>query len=224
MSRRHQQMRSPVRLTARIMACCAVALTLAGCGAGTVTQTDSQVAAIDGARADVGPIALRDVQIPYPDGADAGGVYPAGSDIPVQLTIVNQGDNADTLVSVSSPAAGRVLVEGTPTIPAGMSVASRGESEAETTRTAPTTTTAPTTAAAPGTTPTPATTSPGSPLDVGEIRIVLVDTTRELRPGENIELTVVFRNAGTVTFQVPMGPPPADSERHPLKEATPGHG
>lgn len=210
MSRRHQLMRSPVHLAARIVACCAVALTLAGCGAGTVTQTDSQVAAIDGARADVGTIALRDVLMPYPENAD--GVYPTGSDVPVQLTIVNQGDLADTLVSVSSPAAGRVQVEGTPTIPAGTSVASRSESEAVTTGTTGT-----------GTTPTPATTSPASPLDAGEIRIVLVGTTRELRPGQNIELTFVFRNAGTVTFPVPMGPPPDDSERHPLEEGGHGH-
>lgn len=216
MSRRHQLMRSPVHLAAPVVACFAVALTLGGCGAGTVTQTDGQVAAIDGASTDVGGIALRDVLVPYPEDAD--GVYPAGSDVTVQLTIVNQGDSADTLMSVRSPAAGRVLVEGTPTIPAGMSLASRGESEQETAQT-----TTPTTTAAPGTTPTPATTGPAGPLDVGEVRIVLAGTTRDLRPGQNVELTFVFRNAGTVTLPVPMGPPPTGSERHPLEEGGDGH-
>ncbi|MGH3905030.1 MAG: copper chaperone PCu(A)C [Pseudonocardiaceae bacterium] len=189
MSRRHQSMRSPLTLTARIVACCAVALT-AGCGAGQVTQTDAQVAAIDGASADLGSIAIRDVLIPYPE--DLHGVYPAGSVVPVQLTIVNEGVGADTLTSVTSPASGRMLVQGATTIPAGMSAASSGEAGQ-------------------------ATATPVSPLDVGEVRIALTDTTRPLRPGQNIEITLVFQNAGTITLPVPMGPPPESVERQPLE-------
>lgn len=192
MSRRHQLMRSPLALAARIVACCAVALT-AGCGAGQVTQTNSQVAAIDGASADLGSIAIRDVLIPYPE--DRHGVYPAGSDVPVQLTIVNTGISADTLTSVTSPAAGRIPVQGTTTIPAGMSTASSGEAGQ-------------------------ATGTPVSPLDVGELRIALTDTTRALRPGQNVEITLVFQNAGTITLPVPMGPPPESVERQPLEGGT----
>ena len=194
MSRRHQSMRSPVTRFARIVACGAVALTLAGCGAGQVTQTDAQVAAIDGASADVQNIALRDVLISYPE--DTQGSYPAGSEVPVQFTIINQGVSADTLISVTTPAARRVLVQGNTTLPAGMSVASSDESESDSAA--------------------PASPRPVSPLDVGEMRIVLTDTTRVLRPGQNIELTFVFGNAGTVTLPVPMGPP-AESERHPIE-------
>lgn len=196
MSRRHQLMRSPSTRVARIVACGAAALALAGCGAGQVTQTDAQVAAIDGASADVQDIALRDVLLSYPENTQ--GSYPAGSDVPVQFTIVNQGTGADTLTSVSTPAARQVLVQGNTTVPASTSVVSNGEA---------------------GSGGGPAGTRPASPLDAGEMRIVLTGTTRTLRPGQNIDLTFVFRNAGTVTLPVPIGPP-SESERLPLESDT----
>lgn len=197
MSRRHQLMRSPVTRVARIVTCGAAALALAGCGAGQVTQTDAQVAAIDGASATVQDIALRDVLLSYPKNTQ--GDYPAGSDVPVQFTIVNQGASTDTLTAVGTPAARRVLVQGNTTVPTGMSVASRGESESGG-------------GASAGA-------EPVSPLDVGQLRIVLTGTTRTLRPGQNIELTFTFRNAGPVTLPVPIGPP-AESERLPLEQNT----
>lgn len=185
MSRRPQSTPSPPTLAARIVVCGAVALTLAGCGAGQVAQTASQVAAVDGANGDLDALALRDVLLPYPE--DRNGTYPAGSNVPVQLTIVNQTARTDTLVSVSTPAAPRVLVQGTTAIPAGRSVS--GD-------TGPS--------------------LPISPLDKGRLRIELLDTTRALRPGLNIELTFVFQDAGAVTLSVPMGPP-GESERLPLE-------
>src|SRR5437660_7688840 len=59
-------MRVPLNIAARVMACCVCALTVAlaliGCGAGQITQTDRQVAAVDGAFGNVGnAIALRNV-------------------------------------------------------------------------------------------------------------------------------------------------------------------
>ena len=100
----------------RILACCAAALALVGCGAGQITQTDSQFSAVDGAFGNVGnSIALRNVLIPYPHNqADS---YPIGSSVPVLLSITNQGDRADELVGVDSPAASQALVEGTTQIP-----------------------------------------------------------------------------------------------------------
>ncbi|MGH3882511.1 MAG: copper chaperone PCu(A)C, partial [Pseudonocardiaceae bacterium] len=61
MSRRHSSMRRPLAVTALVAVCCAAAVALAGCGAGQITQTDSQVAAVPGAYGDVGSIALRNV-------------------------------------------------------------------------------------------------------------------------------------------------------------------
>lgn len=193
MSRRPHLVWSHSTLAARIVACCATAmLTLAGCGAGQTAQTASQVAAVDGTNADLGALALRDVLIPYPE--DHNGTYPSGSDVPVQLTLINQTTNTDTLVSLSTPAARQVLLEGTTTLLAGTSVSTVTDHGDPTTPTA----------------------APVSPLDLGEVRVVLIDLVRPLRPGLNIELTFVFRNAGPVTLSVPMGPP-SESERAPLE-------
>jgi copper(I)-binding protein len=162
------------------VACCAcalTALTLVGCGAGQITQTDRQIAAVDGSYGDVGnAIALRNVFIPYPPNQD--GTYPPGSTVPVVLTIVNQGSSPDELVGVTSPAAGQVIVLGSPQIPPGTTVIS-----------------------------TTGSAGPTSPLVVGELRVLLT-TTKPLHAGLNTPLTFQFRNAGKITLPVPMAPPP----------------
>lgn len=182
MSRRHKSMRLPLALAAQIVACFAAVLALAGCGAGQVTQTDTQVAAIDGSNANLGGIAIRDVWMPYPQ--DLNGVYPTGSDVPLQLTIVNQGDVPDTLMSVTTPAAAQVLLQGRTTVPPGTSVTTPRETGSS---------------AAP--------TTPPSPLDAGLLRVTLAGTTRPLRAGQNIEVTFVFQHAGRTTLSVPMASP-----------------
>jgi copper(I)-binding protein len=121
-SRQPWLMRRPLVVTALIAACCATALALVGCGAGQITQTDSQVAAVDGAQGDNRNIALRNVLIPYPPNSN--GIYPPGSSVPVLVTIVNQGISADELIAVTSPAASQVLVLGATTIPSGRTVTS----------------------------------------------------------------------------------------------------
>jgi hypothetical protein len=47
-------MRVSLTAAARIMVCCTAALALVGCGAGQITQTDSQFSAVDGAFGTVG--------------------------------------------------------------------------------------------------------------------------------------------------------------------------
>lgn len=179
-------MRVRVSLTvaARVTACCIAALALVGCSAGQITQTDHQVAAVDGISGNVGDsIALRNVLIPYP--RNATGSYPAGSAVPVLLAIVNQGASPDELIGVTSPAAGRVVVQGTTQIPAGTTViASSGTG--------------------------PAGEAITSPLVVGELRIVLT-TAEPLPAGLSTPLTFQFRNGGTLTLPVPMGTPPASA-------------
>ncbi|MDQ4092114.1 MAG: copper chaperone PCu(A)C [Actinomycetota bacterium] len=180
MTRRHRLMRRRLAVTALVAACCASAPSLVGCSAGQITQTDSQVAAVDGTHADVGQsIALRDVLITAPPHAN--GTYPAGSSVPVLLTIVNQGTRADRLINVTSPAASQVLVLGTTTIPPGTNVTSTAGSAS-------------------------AGVQPQSPLVVGQLRIVLT-TSQPLRAGLNTPITFVFENAGTVTLPVPMAVP-----------------
>jgi copper(I)-binding protein len=174
-------MRVPLTVAARIVACCAAALTLAGCGAGQITQTDSQVAAVDGSFGNAGnAIALREVLIPYPPNQQ--GTYPAGSAVPLVLTIVNQASSADELIAVTSPAASQALVLGATQIPPGTTVISTAGD-------------------------LPLSGEPPSPLGAGKLRVVLV-TTRLLHAGLNTPVTLTFRNAGTVTLAVPMATPP----------------
>jgi copper(I)-binding protein len=166
----------PLTITARIIVCCAATLALVGCSAGQITQTDSQVAAVNGTSGNLGDtIALRDVQIPYPP--NHSGSYPAGSTVPVLLAIVNQGSNADELITVTSPAASQALILGTAQIPSGATVVSTDGGAVDT-----------------------------SPLVAGQLRILLT-TTRPLHPGLNTPLTFQFRNAGQLTIPVPIAAP-----------------
>jgi len=213
-SRRHQLMRTPLTAVALIIACSAAVLGLAGCGAGQVTQTDSQVAVIDGTEGNVGNIALRDVLIPYPAvGSQAflAGSYPVGSDVPLHFVIVNQGARADELLSVTTPMARQVQLAGSTTIPAGVSITSAdGGSLASDGSLA---------SSQPSASPAPSA-QPATPLDFGELSIVLVDVNRTLSPGLNTEITFVFRDAGRVTLPVPLGGPPPGDERKPLGESS----
>ncbi|MFN2479191.1 MAG: hypothetical protein ABR615_08480 [Pseudonocardiaceae bacterium] len=138
-------MRVPPTIAARIVACCAAALALVGCSAGQITQTDNQVSAVDGAFGNVGnSIALRDVLLPYPPNQT--GTYPAGSTVPVVLTVINQGDQPDELVAVTS-STGHAVVLGATQIAPGTTVIS-----------------------------TIGSAGPSSPLVVGELRILLTNT------------------------------------------------
>lgn len=133
------------RCTVLRVVLCMVAglLALCGCGAGQVTQTAGESAAVNGASADVGGgIALRNVWIPFPP--DRTGGYPAGSSVPIVATIVNYGSEVDELVGVASPVAVRVLVEGATRLPPHRNVVS-----------------------------TDAPAEPASPLVAGALRIVL---------------------------------------------------
>lgn len=175
-------MRVALTIPARIVACCLCALTaalaLVGCSAGQITQTDHQLSAVDGASGAVGnTIALRNVFVPFPPNQD--GTYPAGSTVPVILTVINQGATPDQLIAVSSPAASQAVVLGTTQIPPGTTVTS-----------------------------TVGVGGPTSPLVVGELRVLLT-TKQPLHAGLNTPLTFQFRNAGTVTLPTPMAPPPA---------------
>jgi periplasmic copper chaperone A len=177
-------MRVPLNVAARVMVCCVCALTVAlaliGCGAGQITQTDRQVAAVDGAFGNIGnAIALRNVYIPYPPNKD--GTYPAGSTVPVIVTVINQGKGPDELIGVSSPAASQAAVLGTTQIPPGTTVIS-----------------------------TTGVAEPTSPLVVGELRVLLT-TSQPLRAGLNTPLTFQFRNAGKITLPVPMAPAPTST-------------
>jgi copper(I)-binding protein len=167
-------MQGRLTVAARIIISCTVALAMVGCA----NQTTPDVSAVDGAFGNAGnTIALRDVLIPNPHTPQE--AYPAGSTVPVLLAIVNQGNQADKLIAITSPAASQVQMVGTTDIPPGDTVIS-------------TTSSTPTNAPAAG------------PMVLERLRIMLT-LNRVLRAGLNIPLTFEFQHAGTVTLGVPTG-------------------
>lgn len=103
-------MSHPLHRRLRPLATLAVApllLAVAGCGATLDAQTYATRTAVDATNASVGDIAVRNLRIEPP----AGGItLDEGSDARVSLVIVNQGPDADTLLSVSSPEADEVVL------------------------------------------------------------------------------------------------------------------
>jgi len=79
---------------------------LAGCGAGKEAETAREVPAIPGIDADAGPVALRDLLIPY----RAGG-YPAGSDVPLVVRLFSEATQPVALGEVTPGTAGVMTVQ-----------------------------------------------------------------------------------------------------------------
>lgn len=94
------------------------ALALAGCGAGQISQTADQVAAVSGANVTEAQLAIRNAEIEYPATATQSiALYRAGADAPLSMTIVNESDLPDRLISASSPVAGSVQLVGDTLLP-----------------------------------------------------------------------------------------------------------
>lgn len=168
----------PLRLGAALLgALLLLTPVLASCGTGQVTQTASQLSAVDGAQGDAGPIAARNVMVAYPD--DGRRSYPRGTDAVLVMTIVNTGSSEDELTSASSPSAESVEF-GEP-----RTLAPQGTLRAVS-------------APAGGS---------GTALARGQLRMVLTNLAEDVQPGRTVRLTLLFRQAGELTLDVPVGPP-----------------
>ncbi|HWO68782.1 MAG TPA: hypothetical protein VNO31_53010 [Umezawaea sp.] len=97
------------RLAVVVALATGLGLAAAGCSAGQITQTDAQVAVVDGASGDVGAIAVRNAQFAFPV---SGHEYKAGDEAAVVVTIVNNATTADKLLSVSSENGGQATLDG----------------------------------------------------------------------------------------------------------------
>ncbi|RSM41605.1 hypothetical protein DMA12_23580 [Amycolatopsis balhimycina DSM 5908] len=204
------------------------ALVLAGCGAGQITQTASQQAAVNGTHAQVKDIALRNAAVQYPT---SGPGYPAGATPALSLTIVNLGTQDDSLVSVTTEGGGQATIAGSKDIVAAHSLvigpdnAVESTNEVQTTSpSAPTSSSgAPTSPATPtgtssGTSsstatstsevpPAGATATPAAPEVVGQGTVTLAALKQPLWPGQVIKVTFVFKNAGPITVELPVAAP-----------------
>jgi len=207
------------------------ALVLAGCGAGQITQTDSQQPAVNGTHAQVKTIDLRNAAVQYPT---SGPGYAAGATPALTLTIVNRGGQDDSLVSVTTADGTPATIEGSKTVVAMHSLVIGPDDAVESTNEAQATTSgAPTSSSgAPTSSGTPtgsssASNSPGNltatatsevpssgpaatptaPEKVGEATVTLPALKQPLWPGQVIKVTFVFQNAGPVTVDLPVAAP-----------------
>jgi len=207
------------------------ALVLAGCGAGQITQTDSQQPAVNGTHAQVKTIDLRNAAVQYPK---SGPGYPAGATPALTLTIVNRGAQDDSLVSVTTEDGTQATIEGSKTVVAAHTLVIGPDDAVESTNEAqPTSSAAPSSSpAAPTSSGTPtgsssASNSPGNltatatsevpssgpaatptaPEKVGQATVTLPALKQPLWPGQVIKVTFVFQNAGPVTVDLPIAAP-----------------
>jgi len=216
-------------------------LALSACASGQVAQTAQMRPTVDGQMAQVGSLAIRNVALDYP----AGGVYERGSDARLRMVVVNGGVAPDSLVSVSSPVATDV------TISAGGSAEVTGSATPEPTGSAsesasPTATPSDTASgtatpsASPGGSASPSPTASPTPSPTPENaqiqippnsyvsfredgpRIMLTGLTRQLRPGQNLVVTLTFQRAGSVTMTIAVGTPEAQLPPAPTVSVEPG--
>lgn len=206
------------------------ALVLAGCGAGQITQTDSQQPAVNGTHAQVKTIDLRNAAVQYPT---SGPGYAAGATPALTLTIVNRGGQDDSLVSVTTEDGGQATIDGSKTVVAmhslviGPDDAVESTNEVQSTGAPTSSPSAPTSSGTP-TSSSSATNSPGNnltasptsevpssgpaatptaPEKVGQATVTLPALKQPLWPGQVIKVTFVFQNAGPVTVDLPVAAP-----------------
>jgi copper(I)-binding protein len=235
--------RTPRLALAAVASGVGAVLALAGCSAGQITQTATQVAPVVGISGDAGDIALRNLVIEYngPEG------YAAGSDAPLVVRLFNRGQEPVTLVGVSADKAEAVILTGSPTVvtptepptqPPSPEPTASPEAEAPPSPTdteAPTATPADTEAPTPTPTPTRPTAEPVSvtippqsyvllvPGQGENGHLVLVGLTEEIIPGESVNVTFTFDNGTSVVLPVPLAPPVREVPRAtPVVDA--GHG
>jgi hypothetical protein len=152
---------------------------LTGCGAGQITQTSTQQSAVNGYQGLAGDIAVRDASIAYA-GNGTGPVYRAGQSAQLDLTLVNTGDVADKLLSVSSPWAASVqLQQGDGVIPGGRAVRV-GDGDAA---------------------------SDAAALADRTISITLTGLKGNMTAGMNYPVTFTFQRGGVLNAQLPIGYP-----------------
>lgn len=207
------------------------ALVLAGCGAGQLTQTDSQQPAVNGTHADVGKLALRNVAFQFPK---TGGAYAKDASAALAVTIVNNGTADDELVAVTSDAAGAPgVITGSKVIVAGHSLVIAPTDVSIEPPAATLAPAAPSSSSAnPGSPSSPASSesapnsaAPSAAAKPGEGGVTLPKLKSPFWPGMAIKVTFSFKLAGTVTIDVPIAPAQHDRASVPeAHEAKPAEG
>jgi hypothetical protein len=207
----------------------AAALLTSACAAGQYAQSATNQETIDGTSAKIGMMTLGGLAIQTPQN---GVSYPAGSDVPLKIVVVNSGQRTDTLTSITSSsitgwgayssAAAAAAAQATTsssvpvssTVPSSTAGSSSVAPGGGSTSVAPSDTGSPSTP--PATTSAPSLPAPKTSISVGghsrasfgtpdvKGELLLRGIKSALHPGMAIELTFTFQQAGTVSVQVPV--------------------
>jgi len=170
-------------------------------------------------------------------------VYERGTDARLRMTIVNSGVSPDSLVSASSPAATAVTISeggsaatGSATPEPGATGSGTASASATPTGTASATPTAggspsPTASGSPSASPTASATAENAQIQLPSNsyvsfreegpRVMLTGLTKQLRPGQNLIVTLTFQNAGSVTMTIAVGTPDAELPPAPTVSVDP---
>lgn len=169
---------------------CGSALLLAGCGAGQITQTDSQLPAVDGGGARADSIVVSNATLASPAGGDES-YYTGGSDAPVNMHIANRSETPDELVSVSTDVASDVTIEGDATVLGSGALFVVEPDQLDE-----------------GGDAVPAADEKGQVRH--QAAVVLNDLEHAVRPAQSVTLTLTFREAGTIEVLAPIAPSPQE--------------
>lgn len=124
MGRAHQKYPAPRRLAVVAALATGLGLAAAGCSAGQVTQTDTQVAVVNGASGQAGDVSVRDAQFLFPT---AHGAYEEGDDAPITVVVANNGTAEDKLVAVTSDFSGPAEISGDTQLEPGSAILGEAE-------------------------------------------------------------------------------------------------
>lgn len=177
------------RVATAVALAAAAALSLSACSAGQITQTATQVAAVNGNYANQGDISLRNVHIVYPDSEEY--TLEAGGTVALAFTAVNESTHeTDRLTKISTPKAESVTIEG-----------QTGDRAIR-----------PQTALSAGA-PDVTVTDDGEELESDIVRVTLDGIAAGVHPGLTVPITFSFERAGDITVDAPVDAGPV-LDRH----------
>ncbi|MFI5780043.1 hypothetical protein [Nocardia sp. NPDC051570] len=189
-------------------------LALSGCGAGQISQTAHQVAAVNGNSANVGKVALRNVRLLLPPSEEYNNAK--GGKAVLAFSAINGGAaESDELTSITSDLGTVKITPANPQLPPGRTVvaaapqpgahaAATTSSAAATSSAAPTSAPAPSTAASSTATAKPAEGAESADPAAHPLLVEITGLSKDITPGLTYQVTFNFKDAGTVAVNVPV--------------------
>jgi copper(I)-binding protein len=215
----------------------AAATLLTGCSAGQVSETARKIPSVPGVNTSAGDIAIRNALVAFPEEGEG---YKAGSEVPLEMRLVNLGEEADALVGATSPNASRVELRAGADAPTANPTETaapdrcRFDAPPAATPTGSPTATPGTPNATPGSpTATPTGSPNATPPSLAPIKVelkpgclvtlagtaqqlVLVGLAKDLGPGDLVTVRLQFEKSGSATLELPI-----DAPSEPLPRQSP---